>query len=101
MKDFYNSKLNKNLSKAEALRQAQIALLSGSSAAKPATTRGDSSPVKVVFTDAPEKEKSAETTRSKIIYLRKQDAPAWDKLKHAPFAHPFYWSPFVLFGNWR
>ena len=21
--------------------------------------------------------------------------------KHAPFAHPYFWSPFVLIGNWR
>jgi len=20
---------------------------------------------------------------------------------NAPFAHPFYWSPFTLIGNWR
>ena len=21
--------------------------------------------------------------------------------KKAPFAHPFYWSPFILIGNWK
>lgn len=20
---------------------------------------------------------------------------------NAPFAHPYYWSPFILMGNWR
>lgn len=98
MRDFYSLKLNKNLSKAEALRQAQIALLSGASDAVPSATRGDLSPIKIVLTDAP---KVAENTRSTIVYLKKQDAPVWDKSKHAPFAHPFFWSPFVLFGNWQ
>lgn len=101
MKSFYQLKLDKNLSKAEALRQAQIALLSGTSQAKPAATRSDSSPIEIVLTDKNAQKQQAENTRSNIIYLNKQDAPAWDKSKHAPFAHPFYWSPFVLFGNWR
>ncbi len=101
MRDFYDLKLNKNLSKAEALRQAQLALLSGTSEAKPAATRADSSPIKIVLTDEEPQKRQTEDTRSNTIYLKKQDAPAWDKSKHAPFAHPFFWSPFVLFGNWR
>jgi CHAT domain-containing protein len=27
--------------------------------------------------------------------------PKFKKDPQAPFAHPFYWSPFVLIGNWK
>lgn len=27
--------------------------------------------------------------------------PAFETDKNAPYAHPYYWAPFILFGNWR
>ena len=99
MREFYDLKQNRNLSKAEALRRAQLDLLDGKAQAEPLATRADSAPVKINLTDAAPEQSTA--TRSDVINLNKKDAPAWDKSKHAPFAHPFYWSPFVLFGNWR
>jgi CHAT domain-containing protein/Tfp pilus assembly protein PilF len=103
MREFYKTKLEKRVSKAEALRQAQLSLLKGKAQVRPATARGSQSTVKIELTDQPVNARpEAETpTRSEIINIRKQDAPLYDKKKHTPFAHPFYWSPFVLFGNWR
>ena len=89
------------MTKAEALRQAQLDLLKGKAETKPLATRADSSPVKIVIGEAPTGKKPATETRSDIVYLGKEDAPLFDKAKHAPFAHPFYWSPFVLIGNWK
>ncbi len=102
MKDFYDLKLNRNLNKAEALRQAQMALITGSSEAKPVATRSDSPPVEIVIVKKPDDKKQfTKNTRSDVVYFNAQEAPLWDKSKHPPFAHPFYWSPFVLIGNWR
>jgi CHAT domain-containing protein len=27
--------------------------------------------------------------------------PPFETDKNAPYAHPYYWAPFILFGNWR
>ncbi len=97
MREFYDLKLNKNQNKAESLREAQIALLKGTATVKPSTLRTDLSPIKIVIGEKPK----TETNRSGVYCLDKKDAPLWDKDKHPPFAHPFYWSPFILFGNWR
>jgi CHAT domain-containing protein len=41
--------------------------------------------------------------RAEIVNSSGQNTnqPAYKKDAKAPFAHPFYWSPFVLIGNWR
>ena len=81
MQSFYRwHETHPGVSKAEALRQAQLSLLHGkvpppdwrraeATGVGPAARRGAASP----FTPDPK----------------------------APYAHPFYWAPFVLFGNWR
>ena len=102
MREFYDLKLNKNQNKAESLRAAQLGLLGGKAEIKSCETRADLSPIKIVIVEKSEdRKKQTETTRSGVYYLNKKDAPLWEKDKHPPFAHPFYWSPFVLFGNWR
>lgn len=98
MREFYNLKLNKN--KAESLREAQISLLKGMANLKPSATRTDLSPIKIVVVEK-ESDKKPDATRSGVYYVNKKDAPLWDKDKNPPFAHPFYWSPFILFGNWK
>jgi CHAT domain-containing protein len=66
------------LDKADALRQAQLALLRGSAGADGASnaerglTRVDAAPTTGNFKTDP----------------------------NAPYAHPFYWAPFILMGNW-
>ncbi len=60
--------------KAEALRQAQLAFLRGTTVASPADVKNRG------FEDTP------------------QTAPA---SRQAGFSHPYYWAPFVLFGNFQ
>lgn len=63
MREFYRLRQTEKLSKAEAMRRAQMILLKG---------RGDAGKIA----------ECAESTTS------------------ACFAHPFYWAPFILMGNW-
>ncbi|CAN5208802.1 hypothetical protein BH20ACI1_BH20ACI1_11050 [soil metagenome] len=82
MSGFYGKlETDAKIGKAEALRQAQIALLNGA-----------------YKTDEATKKRGSE-----VIYLNSETAkqPAFKPDANAPFAHPFYWSPFILFGNWR
>ncbi|MBK7237490.1 MAG: CHAT domain-containing protein [Sterolibacteriaceae bacterium] len=80
MQEFYRLRQSApQLTKAEALRQAQLELLNG--AVKPAasdTARG-ARPLSV----------GTQTT-----------APAYVADPDKPYAHPFYWAPFILMGNW-
>ena len=73
---------NSQMSKGEAFRQAQLSLLGaeGKSVTKPSTAN-----------------------RSEIVNLRgsKIELPLFIKDEKKPFAHPHYWSSFVLIGNWR
>src|SRR6202034_2810582 len=72
MSDFYARWVKAPaIGKAEALRQAQLAFLRGSSSSQPATGRG------VQFAD----QKTAPHATS--------------------YAHPYYWAPFVLIGNYQ
>ena len=82
MLNFYRIRqANPNITKVEALRESQMLLLSGKT--KIATNGG--------------------ANRSDLINLGGQntDQPKFTKDKNAPFAHPYYWSPFVLIGNWK
>ena len=65
MIEFYRAYQKPNFNKAEALRQAQLALL-----------------------QEPDKTTVAKT-------MKPADASAKE------FAHPYYWSPFILIGNWQ
>lgn len=82
MQTLYELRQQKGLSKAEALRQAQLAFLRGE--------RGDREiPVSLrrgVQRDEPRAGKPSATP-----YVADPTRP---------FAHPFYWAPFILMGNW-
>ncbi len=69
MKDFYQLHQEQKLSKAEALRKAQLNMLNG---AQDHVVSDKTGPASLQF---------------KI-----------DEKK--PYAHPFYWAPFILMGNW-
>ena len=80
MTEFYDQlKRNPKIGKAESLRKSQIALLNG-------------------------KYKPGETPQwrgTAVFNLGETKQPAFKTDENAPFAHPFYWSPFILFGNWK
>lgn len=69
------------ISKAEALRQAQLKLIYGTY-----------QPAQIT-----------ETRRSEAVRFgaNANNFPKYVKDENAPFAHPYFWSPFVLTGNWR
>lgn len=73
---------NPNMPKGEAFRLAQLSLLS-------AETKGA--------------KKDSAALRSELVDLsgRKIELPLFEKDAKRPFAHPHYWSSFVLIGNWR
>jgi len=79
MVEFYRLYGKVGRSKADALRSAQLRLLNGSyTTAAGERQRGDSF---VVSTGA--------------------DLPKFTPDPRAPYAHPYFWSPFILIGNWR
>lgn len=74
MRDFYQAMIDQGKTKAEALQIAQVAMLTGQDTLEIATNfeRGAAS-------------------------RQKTDAPSKTQIT---FAHPYFWSPFVLMGNW-
>ncbi len=86
MQQFYRARVEGRLSKAEAMRAAQLSLLRGASgmaaapqpAARPATS-------------------------ARGLVKSKGSAPlrAFVRSDAAPWAHPYYWAPFILIGNFN
>ena len=42
-----------------------------------------------------------ETRSSEIVYLDEAEAPLYKSEGKPRYAHPYYWLPFILFGNWK
>jgi CHAT domain-containing protein len=89
MDSFYRNRQVSKMNKAEALRQSQLDMIHKSFApttllnrARLSTSRG------------------APSTKN-IVVEKKYLVPYEADKSERPFAHPYYWSPFVLFGNWR
>ncbi|GFK92244.1 Regulatory protein AfsR [Fundidesulfovibrio magnetotacticus] len=96
MRDFYRLRQEQGLSKAEALRRAQLNLIgrsgAGATAQVPAPTTARTAG-------------QARDGRGQAIQAKGQSpsragdaAPAGD---FPGYSHPFYWAPFILMGNWR
>lgn len=89
MKEFYANREGGKFSKIEALRRAQLDLLHGN-ARSLATAPAQSA----------EQSRREGSTNEDVVVEAKYRIPfRVDKKK--PFAHPYYWAPFVLFGNWK
>jgi CHAT domain-containing protein len=94
MEEFYRLRqAHPGVSKAEALRQAQLELLRGTGGAAAAAAKPGAA--------KPAAPKSAEPERSTKVVPQSGDAALFKPNPNAPFAHPFYWAPFILIGNWR
>jgi len=83
MQEFYRSREARNgESKIAALREAQLKLLHGE--------------ITVDATQSPSRQITHEDAKP-------EDAkrPLFKLDPKAPFAHPYYWAPFILIGNWK
>jgi len=80
MQEFYRLRVS-GMDKAEALRQAQLGMLSGR--IKPKAGSAQSSG-----------EWATSSIRDEGLYRFENDP-------NAPFAHPYFWAPFILIGNWK
>jgi len=77
MREFYRLRMSDPaLTKAEALRQAQLGLLTGQ-------IRGNSSA-----------DRGAKVNRG-------VEGRPFDQDPQRPYAHPYFWAPFLLMGNWK
>jgi CHAT domain-containing protein len=105
MQAFYRRREGQpGVSKVEALRQAQLALLRGQesaapdpSVAAPGVLLVASAPAVTAsrgLAVAPEPQASG-ARNDGAVHLRFRPSP------QAPYAHPFYWAPFILIGNWQ
>jgi CHAT domain-containing protein len=128
MSDFYRRWTEtKGMTKSEALREAQLALLHGQSAAaqgavKNAQPQGTGkSPQTQNAGKAPEKpgagknaqaqnagkapEKSGAgkgpETQGERGFPQKTASPAASTANEPAYSHPYYWAPFILMGNWQ
>ena len=81
MEEFYRSREANKLTKGEALRQAQLKLLRGTLAKQP----------------------EEDLASRGILHetAQQSNAPKFKSDPKAPYAHPYYWAPFILIGNWK
>jgi CHAT domain-containing protein/tetratricopeptide (TPR) repeat protein len=104
MREFYTIRQSKTgMTKAEALKKAQLSLLNGTAEVKPLPNVAKSqsqNQVKVVIVQKGSGNKT-DNTRSDVIYLDESQAPPYKSAGKPKYAHPYYWSPFVLYGNWK
>jgi CHAT domain-containing protein len=103
MREFYSGKLDRKLSKAESLRQAQLALLRGEYKDGPvsADRSGKDEKTKDLIEITKDGKAPEGASRGAKIFMSASSAPPFVRDPKRPFAHPYYWSPFILFGNWQ
>jgi CHAT domain-containing protein len=107
MREFYRRKQGVDgETKAGALRRAQLALLGGTAKVAPPDGPGDggaksggrnSTAVKIL----PAGKETPPRREEGVVYVEAKYAVPYVRSRVRPYAHPYFWSPFVLFGNWR
>ncbi|HET6670573.1 MAG TPA: tetratricopeptide repeat protein [Pyrinomonadaceae bacterium] len=103
MREFYQTRQSgQGLSKAEAFGRAQLALLNGTAQTQPlpAGEKGSAPPITIVIGEKGGSRAGA-GTRADVVYVDAADAPPFKRDDKKPFAHPYYWAPFILIGNWK
>lgn len=104
MRSFYSERQSRaSVTKAAALRNAQLALLNGTAETKslPRAAKGGTRAgfrLEVIPDGAG---MSRANNSADIIYVEARNAPPFKGDESKPYAHPHYWSPFVLYGNAR
>lgn len=106
MRDFYAARQGKSdTTKAEAIRNAQLALLNGTAGVNPVPPESKKDPstsnAQLLLVPEETETDNKNQIRSDVIRLDKKKAPRFERDEKKPFAHPYYWSPFVLIGNWK
>lgn len=91
MKAFYVNRQNRKQTKAEALRQAQLDLIYGRTKPEQLSPAGGPTTRSTL----------RKTTSMEGIVVETKYRLAFKVDQKKPFAHPYYWAPFVLFGNWK
>jgi CHAT domain-containing protein/Tfp pilus assembly protein PilF len=89
MKEFYKNRQGRKVTKAQALQKAQLDLLSGKTEILPDSRIKGSKRIR-----------RRDSTSEDLIVAEKYRIPFHPDQKK-PYAHPYYWAPFVLFGNWK
>ena len=91
MAALYRSRDRDGVDKLEALRRAQLALLRGTAGALP--PRGARGTIE------------ADTENNSATRGLQRELPDGSRIaappSGLPYAHPYYWAPFILAGNWR
>jgi CHAT domain-containing protein len=82
MQEFYRARESSAATKAEALREAQLALLRGTLKNTEATMA------------------SRALLHQPVAKENHSESPHFPLDPKIPFAHPYYWAPFFLMGNW-
>jgi CHAT domain-containing protein/tetratricopeptide (TPR) repeat protein len=85
MREFYRLHESEKLTKAEAMRRVQVGFISGD-------LRPDTAPVALRGAMRPPPTGAAAANIAKVAKFTADPK--------APFAHPFFWAPFILMGNW-
>lgn len=110
MSGFYRLRQHTHgITKAEALRRAQLSLLNGTSQVEialppaPDAAKGASEPDVQIVSQTPGGWYDDDPRRDtgEAVYVDERDALSYRKNPAKQYAHPYYWAPFVLFGNWR
>lgn len=99
MKEFYGLLLSSgHIPRAEALRRAQLSLLKGQ--IKGVAQHSNRGHNLVMVVPSVGKTKKRGGSNDSEVLISESDAPRFKASSNRPFAHPFYWAPFVLFGEW-
>jgi CHAT domain-containing protein/tetratricopeptide (TPR) repeat protein len=82
MQEFYRTRKSSTITKVEALREAQLALLRGT------VMSSQNAPAK------------RELLHEEVVKVGQPEASSFVVDPKTPYAHPYYWAPFFLMGNW-